>query len=82
MTETAWQAIDSAPKDGEPFLAWADGYSWPEVIKWQDYDDADRHETGEEGYFTYAEELLADVTDPIPEDELTHWMPLPPPPAS
>lgn len=75
----SWQDIETAPKDGRPIMVWADGFEWPEIIRWFDYDEESRLETGEEGYWHYAEELLRDVTDTCCE-ELTHWMPLPDPP--
>ena len=75
-----WQPIETAPKDGTAFMAWAKGYEWPEVVKWFDYDADTAVEVGEPGYLHYAEELLQNVTD-SPEN-LTHWMPLPAPPAA
>jgi hypothetical protein len=75
-----WLPIETAPKDGKPFLAIGRRYDWPEVVKWEDYDAELAEEIGEPGYFTFAEALLADASD-FPDD-LTHWQPLPKPPVS
>lgn len=75
-----WLPIESAPKDGANIFVWSPGYQWPEVVRYERYADDDAEEIGEEGYWTYSEQLLADATDsPGPED-WTHWMPLPTPP--
>lgn len=76
-----WRDIESAPKDGTKFMVWADGFEWPEVVFWQDYDPEDAEEIGEPGYWRYAEDLLDDATDSCEPDQWTHWMPLPPAPA-
>lgn len=68
-----WHDIATAPKDGSAFMIWQPGYEWPEVVRWHDYDSELRDETGEDGYFAYAETLLADVCDPIDMGEHTHW---------
>lgn len=73
-----WQDIASAPKDGTPFMVWADGFEWPEVIRWYPYDEDTAREVGEDGYWHYAEELMHDTFDW--EHEATHWLPLPTPP--
>lgn len=70
-----WQPIETAPKDGTPILVWADGYEWPEVIRWYAYDPEDAAEIGELGYWHYAEETLAESYDWL--HEVTHWRPLP-----
>lgn len=72
-----WQPIETAPRDGNPFFYWKPGYEWPEVLRWYDYDEQDREEIGEDGYFTYAEELLSTSFDPIEIEDGDHWMPLP-----
>ena len=75
-----WQPIETAPKDGTPFFGWEEpqrGNQWPVVIMWSEYDDEGKDEIGEEGFWLYCEELLADVAG---EAEPTHWMPLPNPP--
>lgn len=80
MSAQGWQPITTAPSDGTPFFVWADGYEWPEVIRWYPHDEETVEECGEAGYFSYAEELLADACDW--EHEVTHWMPLPAAPVS
>lgn len=77
-----WQPIESAPKDGTVFHVWADGYLWPETVKWERYAPEDAEEIGEDGYWTFAEELLQNVTDDCGADLWTHWRPLPAPPSS
>lgn len=78
---SAWRPIETAPKDGTPFLAWAPGYKWPEVLRWFQYDAEDALEVGEEGYFHFAEELLQDACDaPDIASDYSHWQPLPEPP--
>lgn len=75
-----WLPISSAPRDGTIFLVWGKHYEWPEVVKWERYSPADAEEVGEDGYWTYAEELLAEVTDSCCPEDWTHWQPLPDPP--
>lgn len=81
MSETEWKPIETAPKDGTKVLASRHDYLWPEVVYWQEYDAETREETGEDGYWAFAGELLANVADPFDADTLpTHWQPLPEPP--
>lgn len=75
-----WQPIETAPKDGTVIHVWAEGYEWPEAVRWEKYDPDDAEEIGQEGYWTYAEPIMADVFDNCGEDLWTHWMPLPEPP--
>lgn len=76
-----WQPIETAPKDGSVFLAWAPGYKWPETVRWFDYDKGDAADTGQPGYWTFADPLLQEVTDDAGADQWTHWMPIPALPA-
>jgi hypothetical protein len=73
-----WLPIETAPKDGTPIFVTAPLYAWPEVVRWSGHDVELADEIGEDGYWAYAEEALADLA-PVAED-FTHWMPLPPPP--
>ncbi len=76
-----WQSIETAPRDGTNILVWADGYQWPEVVRYEIYDDPIvEAEAGEKGYWRYSEDLLADIMH-IDKDEISHWMPLPAAPA-
>lgn len=79
MEAGGWQPIETAPKDGTIIHVWADGYLWPETVKWERYDLEDADEIGEDGYWTFAEELLQNVTDDCGADLWTHWQPLPAP---
>ncbi|WP_313666285.1 hypothetical protein [Shinella sp.] len=67
-----WQPIETAPRDGTNIYAFAPGYGWPEVIRWEDFDAADAAETGEPGYWRYSEGLMADVCV-LEFETLTHW---------
>ncbi|MGV3720620.1 MAG: hypothetical protein ACO1SX_06885 [Actinomycetota bacterium] len=67
------------PKDGTVILVWGNGYEWPEAVQWESYDGPDAEEIGADGYWTYAEELLAEVTDSCCEEEWTHWAHVVPP---
>ena len=60
-----WKDIALAPKDTTILLGWCEDMDWPEAIKWVAYDPADAEEIGEAGYWTYAEQLLAETTDEI-----------------
>lgn len=79
--QVGWRPIETAPKDGTVFMVTGEGYDWPEIVRWEHYDESAKGETGAEGYWSYAEPLLNDVTDYPGDDEWTHWMPLPTPPA-
>ena len=76
-----WRDISTAPKDGSRIHVWGAGYDYPEVIYWEEYPEEFRAETGDDGYWRCADELLADIAD-VPFDELTHWQPLPAPPVT
>lgn len=78
---TGWLSIETAPRDGTNILVWADGYSWPEVVRYVKYEDPDiEEETGEPGYWRYSDDVFADILQ-IEDGEFTHWMPLPAPPS-
>jgi len=73
-----WKPIESAPKDGTIIHVWAEGYEWPETVKWVDFEDDElKAEIGADGYWTYADELLADVVDSVEPELWTNWRPLP-----
>jgi hypothetical protein len=74
-----WRDIASAPKDGEIFLGTGPEEAWPVAMLWQAYDADDAAEIGSDGYWTYAEQLIADVTG---EAKPTAWRPLPEPPSA
>lgn len=78
--EAGWRAISEAPMDGTVIHVWAPGFEWPEAVRWQVYDPDAAEEIGADGYWTYAEELLADATDDCAPEAWTHFMPLPSPP--
>lgn len=75
-----WQPIETAPKDGTNIMVWAEGFEWPEVVRYELYDPEDASEIGMPGYWRYSEELLADVAN-VEDEAVTHWRPLPAPPA-
>ncbi len=78
-----WRPIESAPKDGSVIHVWAEGFEWPETVKWVDFEDAElKAEVGADGYWTFADEFLADAVDSVEPEIWTHWRPLPPAPAS
>jgi hypothetical protein len=77
-----WQPMDTAPKDGRVIHVWAPGFEWPEAVRWDLYDPEDAEDAGEDGYWTYAETLMAEATDSCEPETWTHWMPLPPPPTT
>jgi len=45
-------------------------------VLWEFYDPDDAEETGEDGYWTYAESLMADATDSCEPELWTHWKPI------
>jgi hypothetical protein len=64
-----WQPIKTAPKDGSWMLVTCGGIFTPAVARWDD--EVDMWVEIEDAPETWSE----------PEDwQLTHWMPLPPPP--
>jgi hypothetical protein len=73
----AWRPIATAPRTGEHILAarfngdsgFGKGQPWMDVVCWWPYDAA--------GF--YASSM--GFNQNAPYDDLTHWMPLPPPPA-
>lgn len=79
-----WQPIETAPKDGTMIDLWVDG-DYP-----QRYSDAHwgkgGHECGEMGEYcdsdwhSQEEGWTCSFGMPIPENKVTHWLPLPPPP--
>lgn len=69
-----WQPIETAPKDGTKFDAWADGGYRITGVFWNgtSYSVA-----------WWNREYEIDCTSPLASyDALTHWMPLPAPPPS
>lgn len=70
LAATAWQPIDTAPRDGTPILTWSDGCTENEacMVMWWTAEKADRCGFGWEAY--EVSHMLA------PE----FWMPLPAPP--
>lgn len=75
----AWQPIETAPKDGTPFLAYLPHDRFPAVCLWQAYSQDEADEIGDSGYWAFGEELIGDVEG---QAVVTHWMPLPEPPVS
>lgn len=73
MTEKEWQPIETAPKDGTPFLGWcpqAPGSMKDEICALSFDPNAD-------GRIPWC---VAGVEERLTWSEPTHWMPLPPPP--
>lgn len=65
-----WQLIDSAPKDGKPFLAWAaEANTYPGVARWH-----------QGTYRSTLEEIALRERGSWSGLPLTHWMRLPDPP--
>ena len=65
-----WQPIETAPKDGTPILASADSGDYPFIAYW-----------GYVGRFTSSPKMwLGHEYGAMPDNALTHWMPLPEPP--
>lgn len=77
--------MENMPKDGRVFHVWAPGFEWPETVRWETYEDGFDPGDGTTGYWSYAETLLAEVTDSCGSEEWTHWrdieLPAPPAPA-
>lgn len=62
---SAWQPIETAPKDGTRIMAYIARIEHTLIIYWEPDTDSEPHWSDEEGF---------EWTD------LTHWMPLPDPP--
>lgn len=77
LPSPTWQPIETAPKDGTAFLGYLPADRFPAVCLWQAYEPADAAEIGADGYWAFGEDLIGDVEG---HAEVTHWMPLPPPP--
>jgi hypothetical protein len=67
--------MSAAPKDGTNILVFAEGFDWPEVIRYEQYGEEYAEEIGEDGFWRYSEDLLADVAE-IEFGTLTHWAPI------
>lgn len=65
-----WHPIDTAPKDGSSFLAWRRGVVATASLTPRE--DCEMWNFGGE----------SGAAEDIPGIKPTHWMPLPPPPAS
>lgn len=65
--------MENMPKDGRVFHVWAPGFEWPETVRWETYEDGFDPGDGTTGYWSYAETLLAEVTDSCGSEEWTHW---------
>ena len=68
-----WQPIETAPRDGTPFLAWAKGFLQDELGPTEDWVPS-RALVTEWRAFAFR---CAETGNTF---EFTHWMPLPPPP--
>ena len=78
-----WRSMDSAPRDGTPFLAAVEWDGFPIALRWYAYDAETSAELGECGYFHYADESLCDL-DPDAVQSFNEgfvWQPLPLPPS-
>lgn len=80
-----WQPIETAPKDGSLFLCWVSAVRYGETDEGQPYQqDASQvdfcswrngpRDLPDHGYFDPCCGQIGDSQD------VTHWMPLPPPP--
>lgn len=80
-----WQPIETAPKDGTRIMLWR-GYPrfgfWQEMVIAQWFNDSWRWPDPRENASTHdvwsEDDLYYGFED---EENFTHWMPLPPPPA-
>lgn len=67
----AWDPIETAPKDGTPFIGWYSMWSLPSICLWLTPMTA----SGEGGWYRFE-------ARPVLRHQLTHWMPLPEAPRS
>lgn len=69
-----WQPIETAPMDGTPVLLWEQWAATPVVGYFRNY------------WYVVTEHIYADydgiTRDNLTQDQITHWMPLPAPPAA
>lgn len=71
-----WQPIETAPRDGTPFLAWDAGDTFQAgCVCFAEFWDAD--DEGNEAEFVIISNANGECNEP---PEFTHWMPLPNPP--
>jgi hypothetical protein len=72
-----WQPIETAPKDGTTIQLWSPGNRWPDAGNWVAYEPDEQEETGEPGFWQYAESLIGDTGEII--ENPSHWQPIIPP---
>lgn len=78
-TGAGWQDIATAPRDGTVFLGFKPGWDYPMPCAWERPSEDDGSHSGAPNAWVYADWLQHDSDwDGI---ELTHWQPLPEPPA-
>ncbi|SCW95849.1 hypothetical protein [Ancylobacter rudongensis] len=53
--------ISEAKKDGTVIFGLGKDDAWPQPMRWLTYDEATAEEIGEDGYWSYAEDLIGDV---------------------
>ncbi|WP_204351154.1 hypothetical protein, partial [Serratia marcescens] len=69
------QSFETAPKDRQ-IIANSPAWQCAAVVYWQVYDKGAMEETGEPGYWAYAESLIGDVAGEA--NDATEWCDLPP----
>lgn len=74
MTESGWRPIETAPRDGTPFLAWCEGTSPINGLKRSYWGLCHWDDKGRDVFVHYWD------GDPAPDFPPLYWMPLPPPP--
>jgi hypothetical protein len=73
-----WLPIETAPRNGTAILGSEPDSKYPQAMIWKDYSEYDAEETGQKGYWEYAESLIGDFNGAA---EPTHWRSLPSPPS-
>ncbi|WP_292224711.1 hypothetical protein [Brevundimonas sp.] len=78
-----WRPIETAPKDGTVIHVFSPGFDWPEAVMWEFYPPEVVIDVGADGYWTYAEGLMAHVMESCEPETWTLWKPiaLPTPPS-